>query len=152
MINARAETLAEKPAFRDAFARRRCIVPADGFYEWRAGQPFHIVMRDRAPMAFAGLWETWRDPAAPPDAGLLRTCTIVTTSANDAIRPFHDRMPVVLSGEHWAEWLDRENRDTAALSSLLVPADAGRFEVVAVAPLVNSVRNNGPELVEPCSG
>jgi putative SOS response-associated peptidase YedK len=147
MINARAETLDGKPAFRTAFARRRCIIPADGFYEWRRTgdgrkQPFFIRRPDRAILAFAGLYERRGD---------LRSCTIVTTRANAVIAPLHDRMPVILAPDAWDEWLDREQHDTAPLHHLLVPAPDDLLELVAVSPLVNSVRNNGPELLAPAT-
>jgi putative SOS response-associated peptidase YedK len=145
LINARAETIAEKPAFRAALARRRCLVPADGWYEWRSAggqkQPFFITRRDGAPATFAGLYEVWRDPATEE---LVRTCAIVTTSACDELSQLHTRMPVVLSPDAWDEWLDPETEDARAL---LVPCEG--FDAYPVSPAVNSVRNNGPMLVEP---
>jgi len=154
LINARADTVATKPAYRRAFQRRRCIIPADGFYEWRAipgrrqKQPYFITRRDREPLAFAGLWEFWRDPATPDGPG-LRSCVIVTTDANEALAPIHDRMPVVLPEVAWAAWLDPANHDAEALEGLLVPAPAGELEWYPVSTLVNRPANNGPELVEP---
>ena len=147
-INARAETVADRPAFRAAFARGRCLVPADGFYEWRsepggAKQGFFISPRDGRPMAFAGLWSTGRDRDG------LRTCTVVTTAANTAVRALHDRMPVILPRASWDEWLDPDEHDPLALTRLLVPASEDLLEVRAVGSRVNSVRNNGPELIEP---
>ena len=151
MINARAETLEQKHG--RAFARRRCLLPADGFYEWERvdgkKQPWFIHRSDGAPMVFAGLWELWHDPNQPDDADPLRTCTIITTDANDLVSPIHDRMPVVLSPKDWDGWLDRGNQDTASLKKLLAPADPRQFEMFAVRPLVNSVKNNGAELLEP---
>jgi putative SOS response-associated peptidase YedK len=154
MINARADTLDKR--FAASFERRRCLVPADGFYEWEkkpdgTKQPYFVHRADGAPMAFAGLWEVWWPPGAdrstePPE---LRTCTIVTTDANDLLRPIHDRMPVVLSPADWDEWLDRGNTDTGALHRLLVPADPRAFEMYPVSTRVNSVRNNDGELVAP---
>lgn len=145
LINARAETVAEKPAFRAALARRRCLVPADGWYEWRSGggqkQPFFIARRDGAPAAFAGLYEVWRDPATEE---LVRTCTIVTTSACAELSQLHTRMPVVLGPDAWDEWLDTSHADVLGL---LVPCEG--FDAYPVSPAVNSVRNNGPSLVEP---
>jgi putative SOS response-associated peptidase YedK len=132
-INARAETVATKPAFRTALARRRCLVVADGWYEWRAKQPFYIS--SGGPLAFAGLYERWGD---------LRTCTIVTTSAAPSLRQLHDRMPVVLPEDQWALWLDPDLADPEAL---LVPHEG--FDAYPVSHAVNSVRNNGPSLVEP---
>jgi putative SOS response-associated peptidase YedK len=147
-INARAETLATSHAFRDSFARRRCIVPADGFYEWRRladrRQPFVIHRTDEAPLALAGLWSGWRDPST---GDVRRTFTIVTTQANEVVAPLHDRMPVVLPRVAWATWLDTEHADMGELDALLQPAPPDHLEVFAVQPLVNNVRNDGPELV-----
>jgi putative SOS response-associated peptidase YedK len=158
MINARAETLSEKGAFKGLFARSRCIIPADGFYEWKtidgeAGgksvkQPFFIHSTSGEPLAFAGLWTAWRDPAAP-DAGKLHSATIITTSANDTMAPVHNRMPVLLPASRWQEWLDQQNHDLDALASLLVPAPNDLLTMHAVSTDVNSVRNKGPHLLEP---
>lgn len=144
MINVRAETISDK--FGRAFERRRCLVPADGFYEWEkrddgTRHPFYIRRHDGAPLAFAGLWERWGDD--------LRTCTIVTTEANDMVGRIHDRMPVVLAPSDWDTWLDRDNKDTDSLAKLLVPADERAFEMYEVNRAVNSVKNNAPELIEP---
>jgi len=152
MINARAETVAERKGFREAFERRRCLIPADGFYEWRKEpdgrrQPFHIRRRDRQPLAFAGLWERWRDPADPNRR--LATCAIVTTRANAVVVPVHDRMPVVLPASGWEAWLDPDNHDLATLRGLLAPTADDLLVMTAVQPLVNDVRNDGPELLEP---
>jgi len=161
MINARAETVAEKPAFRRAFARRRGIVPADGFYEWRATggdrrakQPYYVRSADGAPLAFAGLWETWKVPDAAvgtvgDDDGWLRTCTIITTDANAVLAPIHHRMPVILPEPAWAEWLDPGVTDVAALQHLLVPAPDATVRAHAVARAVGNARTNGPDLIEP---
>lgn len=158
MINARAETVADKPAFRQAFERRRCLIPADGFYEWQADggtgkQTWYIRHRDGRPLAFAGLWETWR-PAPGDDARdegpeRLVTCAIVTTTANQVLVPVHDRMPVVLAPTEWDVWLDPDNHDVEALRSVLEPAPDESFERIRVRPLVNSVANDGPTLIEP---
>ena len=154
MINARAETLGSKPAFREAFEKRRCIVPADGFYEWRilenskSKQPHFIRRTDGDPMAFAGLGAIWRTP----DGGRLRTCSIVTTRANDTVAPLHDRMPVILPPSAWDAWLDPANWDTLTLGRLLVPAPAELLTAHPVSNLVNSVRNNGPALVAEATG
>jgi putative SOS response-associated peptidase YedK len=147
-----AETLDSK--FKAAFARRRCLIPADGFYEWEkrddgTKQPWFIHRADEAPMVFAGLWEVWRDPAGPADAELLRTCTIVTTGANDLIARLHDRMPVVISPQDWDRWLDRSITDPDAVRDLLAPADPRQFDLFEVSPRVNSVRNNDGELLTP---
>jgi putative SOS response-associated peptidase YedK len=152
MINARAETLDSK--FKAAFSRRRCLIPADGFYEWqkldaKTKQPWFVHRADGAPMVFAGLWEVWRDPAGPEDGPLLRTCTIVTTSANDLVARIHDRMPAVLSPSDWDRWLDRSITDTAEVRDLLAPADPRLFEMYEVSTEVNSVRNNSGQLVLP---
>jgi putative SOS response-associated peptidase YedK len=157
MINARAEGLATKPAYRAALIRRRCIIPADGFYEWQvveAGpkpvkQPYAIRHRDGRPLAFAGLWEVWRDPTVPDGDGLVRTCAIITTAANELLAPVHNRMPVVLPPESWSTWLDREFQDSTALSTKLVAAPSDHFELWPVGTLVNHAQANGPELWEP---
>ena len=152
MINARAETLSDKPAFREALRRRRCLIPADGFYEWvRTGsgrQAFHLHRSEGGPMVFAGLWESWRDRVAV-DGTRLVTCTIVTTTANAVVGPVHDRMPVVLEPPVWDDWLDPGNDDVAELGSLLVPAREDLLVVERVGSRVNDVRNDGPDLVEP---
>ena len=149
MINARAESVADKPAFREAFRSRRCLVLADGFYEWQAGGPYgktphYIRSPDRKPFAFAGLWERWR----APDGAVLETCAIVTTDANERVRELHDRMPVVLAPEHHDLWLDAAT-DRERLLALLVPAPASRLETFAVSTVVNRPENEGPECVEP---
>jgi len=154
LINARAESLAAKPAYRTAFAKRRCLIPADGFYEWQARpgqkrkQPMFVHRRDGEPMAFAGLWEAWRDPEQGEDADWLRTCAIVTTTANDLLAPIHDRMPVILPESAWDTWLDPD-ADSRVLQSLLVPAPAELVAAYPVSPLVNSAKHDGPELVQP---
>jgi putative SOS response-associated peptidase YedK len=149
-INARSETVATSGAFRDSFQRRRCIVPADGFYEWRrdgtARRPYLIRRDDGAPMALAGLWSGWRDPAID---GVRRTFTILTTSPNSLIAPLHDRMPVILDPADWSLWLDPTLDDVGELQGLLHAAPADPLEIVAVSDLVNNVRNDGPELVRP---
>jgi putative SOS response-associated peptidase YedK len=156
LINARAEGIAAKPAYRRAFEKRRCLIPADGFYEWRVvpgptkkkqKQPYFIARQDREPMAFAGLYEVWRD-RSDPDAPWIRSCAIVTTDANDKLAPIHDRMPVVLPESAWAEWLDIDNHDTTRLARLLVPAPSADFLCYPVSKLVNKPDNNGPELLE----
>ncbi|MGH9013933.1 MAG: SOS response-associated peptidase [Acidimicrobiia bacterium] len=154
-INARAESVADKPAYRTAFARRRCLIPADGFYEWQKPpgktrkQPMFVHLRSGEPMAFAGLWEIWKDPKAEgEDEGWLRSCAIVTTDANDLLAPIHDRMPVILPESAWATWLDPD-AEPAVLHELLVPAPDDLVAVYPVSPLVNSADNDGPELVQP---
>ncbi len=151
LINARAETLADKPAFRVAFRRRRALVIADGFYEWRrapggARQPFYFSRRDGAPLAFAGLYELWRpDPAS----AWLRTCTIVTTDAGADVAPVHDRMPAVLEEADQATWLEVPADAVARLRSLLVPSPPGTLVCWPVDRRVNSPRNDGPSLLVP---
>ena len=147
MINARAETVAQKPAFRDALRRRRCLVLADGFYEWQrigaAKRPMRIVMRSGEPFAFAGLWSVWRDP----DGNAILSCAIITTAANDLLKPIHDRMPVILPRDMEEFWLDRRLDDPAVLTSALAPHPDDEMEAYKVSPLVNSVANDGPEVV-----
>ena len=153
MINARAETVTTTSAYARPFERRRCIVPADGFYEWqtwpdrKAKQPFHIRRLDGKPLAFAGLWDSWR-PTKGSDEGRLVSTVLITTSANDTLRPIHDRMPVLLPPSAWDVWLDPENHDIEALAGLLVPAPDDLLEAVPVSTAVGSVKNDGPELVE----
>lgn len=153
-INARAETLDEKPSFRDAFARRRCVIPADGFYEWRTDPatgvktPYFIRRRDGAPMTFAGLWESWR-PADGASEDVRYTCAIVTTGADGFLTDLHPRMPVVLDADGRAMWLDEDTVDTGRLRHLLAPHGAGDLEAHPVDATVNDVRNDGPELITP---
>jgi putative SOS response-associated peptidase YedK len=150
MFNARAETLTSSPAFRDAIRRKRCLVPVDGFYEWkREGtrrQPFLIAQADGRPLALAGLWSGWRDPAADR---VIRTFTIVTAGPNAQVAELHDRMPVVVPEEAWSTWLDPHLDDAAELQGLLQPNEAVDLRILAVSRLVNDVRNDGPELIEP---
>ncbi|MEX0923341.1 MAG: SOS response-associated peptidase [Rhodovibrionaceae bacterium] len=147
-INARAETLAEKPAFREAFARRRCLIPADGFYEWKSDsggkQPYRITLSDGRPFAFAGLWEVWRDPA---EDRRIESCSIVTTEAAPAIREIHHRMPVILEGAAAAVWLEPE-AETAKLQALLAPY-AGELRASPVSQAVNRVANDSLDLLKP---
>lgn len=152
MINARAESAGEKPAYRDSFRRRRCLVPADGFYEWKrqaaskTKQPYLIRRSDRRPFAFAGLWSSWRSHEHPTP---VETFTILTTEPNDLMRPLHDRMPVILDHSSYAAWLDPANQDTAALQALLVPAPADGWEAVPVSTRVNSPAHDAPDCIEP---
>jgi putative SOS response-associated peptidase YedK len=153
LINARAETVATTPAFRASFARRRCIVPADGFYEWerltpQVRQPNLVRRADGEPMAFAGLWSTWRDPAEP-DAEPVRTFTIITTGANATLAPIHDRMPAILPASAWDAWLDPAPAEPGELLALLAPAPDDLLERFPVSRRVNDVRNEGPDLVVP---
>ena len=149
MINARAETLTEKPAFRNLFARKRCLIPADGFFEWRqtqkGKQPMRILMKNEEPFAFAGLFDTW----ASPDGKKLHTCTVITTSPNEVVKDIHDRMPVIFNGpEEEAIWLDREKFDSDLLKSLLVPYDAKQMRAYPVSSLVGSPKNDTPQCIE----
>jgi putative SOS response-associated peptidase YedK len=155
MINARSETAASKPAFRRAFARRRCIVPADGFYEWRAlegqkkKQPYFIHRPDGEPYAFAGLWEQWRGTVTgSEDEVTVRSVTILTGSANDRMAELHDRMPVILPPGAWATWLSPEEHDLETLGRLLVPAPDELITFHPVSTEVNSVRNKGAHLLD----
>ena len=162
MINARMETVAEKPAFRRAFERRRALLPADGYYEWYATdqltargkpkkQPYFIRPRDGGVLAMAGLYEIWRDPSLPEDHPhpFRWTTTILTTSAEDDLGHIHDRMPLMLPPTSYDDWLDPTLSDRDALLGLLQPAAPGRLEASPVSTLVSNVANNGPELVEP---
>lgn len=158
LINARAETVESSPAFRTAFARHRCIIPADAFYEWRRqrdpatgrvtrSEPFAVRRSDGEPLALAGLWSSWRDPDS---AARLYTCTILTTDPNELVARIHDRMPVVLDPTDWDAWL-AEGTPADRLRSLLRPAPAEPLDAYAVSPAVNNVRNEGPELLAPLS-
>jgi putative SOS response-associated peptidase YedK len=170
LINARAETVAVKPSFRGAFARRRCIIPADGYYEWQAAvdnggtsggrgdkkakQPFYIYRSDGGILCFAGIYELWRDGAVPADHedAWLWTASIITTEATDEIGAIHDRTPMVISPESWDDWLDPANKDKELLLAMMLPATssaAGGLGSHPVSTAVNSVRNNGPDLIEP---
>ena len=149
MINARSESVAEKPAFRDAFARRRCLVPADGFYEWtgrtRGRAPHHFRRRDGQPLAIAGVWEAWTIPSGD---GVVESFALLTTEANSTVRPIHGRMPVLLAPEHFSTWLDPENDDRAALQRLLVPCPAAWLEARPVSSHVNDPRNDDPRCLD----
>jgi putative SOS response-associated peptidase YedK len=149
-INARAESVATKPMFRDALRRKRCIIPADGFYEWepreRGRTPHWIGRADGFPMAFAGIYASFREP----DTGrLVRTCAIITTRATGVVSPIHDRMPVSLDPESWDTWLDRDITEPDQIESLLRNIDPDEIVEHAVSKAVNNVRNNGRELTEP---
>jgi putative SOS response-associated peptidase YedK len=149
MINARAETLAEKPSFKSPFKKHRCLVVADGFYEWKKTStgkvPTYIHMADGSPMGFAGLYSDWTSPEGEP----VRTCTIVTTEPNELLAPIHNRMPVIIQTAHREQWLDPDQHDPEALSALLAPYPAGEMEAWEVARAVNSPSNNSPENLRP---
>ena len=147
-INARAESIAHKPLFAGALLRRRCVVVADGFYEWRASpdgtkEPFYVSATDGSLLALAAVWERWKRPELPP----LVSCAIVTTAANETVRPLHDRMPAVLVGHALGQWLDLRLRDRRSLQSLLHPLRAGVLTVAPASRLVNSTANDGPDLL-----
>jgi putative SOS response-associated peptidase YedK len=148
LINARCETIERTPAFREAYRWRRCLVPADGFFEWRkdgkARQPLLVRRRDRVPFAFAGLWERWKQS----DGNVLRSCTIVTCPPNALVAPVHNRMPVILAPEDFARWLDPE----AAGRELLKPCPPEWLEAYEVSPRVNSPQNDDPECIAPVAG
>ena len=155
MINARGETVAEKPSFRAAMKRRRCLVPADGFYEWkRIGkrkQPYYIRLRSHAPFAFAGLWEIW----AGPDGSELESCTLITTTPNELMADLHDRMPVILAPEDYAQWLgtgqDADRREIGQLQHLIRPYDAADMQAYPVSTNVNNPMHEGEALISPVS-
>lgn len=162
MINARMETIAEKPAFRRAFASRRCLLPADGYYEWYATeqkvkgkplkQPYFIHPKDGGVLAMAGLYEIWRNKEVEDpdgDDAWLWTCTILTTSSTDDLGRIHDRMPLLVEKDRYDAWLDPRVSDKDSLLGLLVPAAPGRLEAYPVSRAVNSVKNNGPQLKDP---
>ena len=147
LTNARAETVASKPAFRSAFRRRRCLIPTDGFYEWKRDispkQPYYIHRRDDLPFAMAGLWECWDGGDGP-----LETCTIITTEANELMRPIHDRMPVILAANDYSAWLAPGQEGGESLQGLLRPCAEDVLEAYTISTRVNSARNQGPELIE----
>ena len=149
MINAKAESVAEKPSFRAAFRKRRCLIVADGYYEWRKigsrRQPFRIVLKSGEPFGFAGIWESWW----PKEGERIRSCAVITTQANGVVEPIHDRMPVILPRSVESMWLDPDIDDPAVLSSLLDSVPAEEMEAYEVSTLVNSVANNVPECIEP---
>ena len=162
LINARGETVADKPAFKSAFRKHRMIIPMDGFYEWqrnadtgeltKAGkpvkQPFFIHRNDGEPLAVAGIWATWRDREADPDGPWLHSCSVVTTAANELMSAIHNRMPVLLPHSVWDQWLDPDNDDTESLAALLVPAPEDVLTMHPVSTEVNNARNHGAHLVD----
>lgn len=152
LVNARAEGIADKPSFRDAIRQRRCLIPADAFYEWRKPaepkapkQPYAIRMADGRPFAFAGLWENWKDP----EGHWLRTCTIITTEANELVARLHDRMPVILVPEDYGRWLGDELAEPDDVLGLLRPYPAEAMVAYPVSRAVSNVRNEGADLLEP---
>lgn len=179
MINARSETVATKNAFRSAFRHRRCLIPADGFYEWKPvtgskhKQPWYFQPAKDEILAFAGLWETWRPPPDTPEANIagkdpvvngnpvvngdpvaddsVRSCTIITCDANEVVGPVHNRMPVILTPNTWALWLDPDIDDVSVLQHLMVPAKPNVLIAHLVSTAVNKPANNGPQLIEPAN-
>lgn len=153
MINARAETVATKPAFRSAFRQRRCLVVADGFYEWqkleRRKQPHYIRLRDGRPFAFAGLWENWKSGDSASVPASIRSCTIITTEPNELVAPLHNRMPVILHARDYGVWLASETRQLDILGRLLRPYPADEMEASPVSTRVNKPSNDSPECIEP---
>lgn len=151
LINARAETLAEKPSFRGSYRHKRCLILADGFYEWKANPgkktktPYYIHMHDRKPFALAGLWDHWESP----DGSSLNTCTIITTTPNELMQNIHDRMPVILHPRDYAKWLDSAPQTHENLAPLLKPFPADEMSAYPVSTLVNKAANDMPELVVP---
>jgi putative SOS response-associated peptidase YedK len=147
LINARAEHLAEKSSFRNALKRRRCIVPADGFYEWRSAngrkQPYYVRPREQELFGFAGLYEYWQGPE-----GLIGSCTVITTAANELMRPLHERMPAILQVADYAHWLDPDHPDPASLAARLQPAPSAKMIAYPVSPRVNHVKNDDPGLID----
>ena len=151
MINARAETLAEKPSFRNAYKRRRCLILADGFYEWqkmpggKTKRPTYIHLQDRKPFAFAGLWEEWNSP----DGSQILSATIITTEPNELVQPIHNRMPVILPESAYERWLTPGEVDSQTFSSLLLPYDSRQMATYPVSLMVNNPRNDQPACIQP---
>ena len=151
-INARAETVAQKPTFRSAFRHRRCLIATDGFYEWHPQpdghkQPYFIYLKDHAPFAFAGIWEHWER-----DGKTLDSCSIIVTAANSLMHPIHERMPVILPPERYDHWMDPSVNEPETLLPLLSPYPADQMAMYKVKTTVNSPRNEGPDLIEPVTG
>ncbi|OGO14192.1 MAG: hypothetical protein A2Y53_07200 [Chloroflexi bacterium RBG_16_47_49] len=151
MINARSESLAEKPSFRNAYRRRRCLILADGFYEWKQipgmknKQPMYIRLNNNQPFAFAGLWELW----ASPDGSEIRSCTIITTQPNSLLEPVHNRMPVILSPDSYRQWLSTEDQLATQLNGLLIPYPSNEMIAYPVSKMVNSPQFDSPDLTKP---
>lgn len=149
LINARSETVAEKPSFRDSFKSRRCLIIADGFYEWQTKdgikKPFYIYMKDKKPFGMAGLYDLWKDENGKE----ITTCTIITTEANEFMKSLHHRMPVIISPENYNHWLDPAERDTSKIGSLMKPWDSNEMDAYEVGILVNSAGYNSAECINP---
>ena len=154
LINARAETLAEKPAFRSSFRRRRCLILSDGFFEWKpdlsgkSKTPYYIQMKSGEPFAFAGLWDLW----SHPDGSEIRSCTIITTTPNELMQTIHNRMPAILSPNSYQTWLDVEEQKPENLTSLLTPYPSSAMSAYPVSKVVNAPQNDTPECIKPLSG
>jgi putative SOS response-associated peptidase YedK len=146
MINAKAETLSQRPAYRDAYKHRRCLIPANGFYEWQATaqgkQPYYIHRKDDSLLAFAGLWEYWEKEH------IINSCTIITTTANSSIQSIHERMPVIIARENFNAWLDPHNTDTNSLTEFLAPCDNKLLEPYRISTAVNNPAHDKPELLD----
>ena len=153
MINARVETVTSKSAFRTAIKQRRCLIPADGFYEWQgksgSKQPYYIHLPSSELFAFAGLWEVWENKKAPPEDGPYKSCTIITTEASDSVKDIHNRMPLILKPEFYDEWLDPENKDPIRIENILKNGCVKEFKRYPVSKLVNHVGNNSEECMKP---
>jgi putative SOS response-associated peptidase YedK len=151
MINARSETLSEKPSFRNAYRRRRCLILADGFYEWKQNpgmkskQPIYIRLKTERPFAFAGLWEIWNSP----DGSEIHSCTIITTQPNSLLEPIHNRMPVILPPDAYSQWLAQEDRQPDQLNGLLIPFPPSEMITFPVSKMVNSPQFDSPDLIKP---
>ena len=152
MINARSETVIENKVFKTPFQKRRCLILADSFYEWvrvsKSKQPIRILLDSEKPFAFAGIWESWKDPN-DPNAHAVESCSIITTHANTLIQPIHDRMPVILPRELESDWLDLDNTDTSFLREIMIPFDPGLMKCYPVSQAVNSTKNEGKDLITP---
>lgn len=148
LINARAETLAEKPSFRRAYQQRRCLIPADSFFEWKKEKksriPYRIFMRNKSPFGLAGLWEVWSPSGGTP----LYSCTIITTEANALLRPIHDRMPVIIKPQDYNLWLNPSVQEPFVLNSLLQPYPPEEMDICEVSPLINNPFNNSPDVIK----
>jgi len=153
MINARVETLSSKPAFKAALKHRRCLIPANGFYEWfgKAGskQPYYFHLPPGEPFAFAGLYESWEDKEAPPGSGPYKSCTIITTEASESVKDIHNRMPLILKPEAYDAWLEPDNKEITKIEMLLKTAYVKELKRYPVSKLVNQVGNNKKECMEP---
>jgi putative SOS response-associated peptidase YedK len=153
MINARVETVASKPAFKAALKQRRCLIPANGFYEWfgkaESKQPYYFLLPSGEPFAFAGLYEIWEDKEAPAEAGPYKSCTIITTDASDSVKDVHNRMPLILKPEANDEWLDPGNKEPSKIEELLKTAYVKELKRYPVSKLVNRAENNSKECMEP---